>query len=104
MSRSHRKRKTFLNDADGISAKDYLLLVSTVTFFTFLTLALILVLAGRKIDPIYLELLDMATPTLVTIVGGVMGVQAVESFSKTRQTKTSVNQTKTTNEGEYEND
>lgn len=85
MSRQHRKRKTFLNDADGISAKDYLLLVSTVTFFLFLTIGLVFVLVGKKVDPIYLDLLDMATPTLVTIVGGVMGVQAVESFNKKRK-------------------
>ena len=72
---------TFLNDKDGLSAKDYLLLISTVIFFIFISVGLIMVLVGRKIDEMYLSLLEMVVPVVMTVVGGVMGVQAVETFS-----------------------
>ena len=72
---------TFLNDADGFSAKDYLLLVSTGVFFLFIVVGLVSVLFNKKIDKVYLDLLDMVVPVVMTVVGGVMGVQAVETFS-----------------------
>lgn len=72
---------TFLNDEDGLSAKDYLLIVSTTIFFLFIGIGLVLVLIGKTIDAMYLSLLDMVVPVVMTVVGGVMGVQAVESFS-----------------------
>lgn len=79
--RAARTRKTFLNDADGFSAKDYLLMISTVVFFLFFGNGLVMVLLGRTVDGMYLSLLDMVVPVVMTVVGGVMGVQAVESFS-----------------------
>lgn len=72
---------TFLNDDDGLSAKDYLLLISTSLFFLFIMIGLILVLFGKAIDTMYLSLLDMVVPVVMTVVGGVMGVQAVETFT-----------------------
>ena len=86
-----KDRKTFLNDEDGLSAKDYLLIVSTSIFFLFVTIGLLLVLFGKQIDGMYLSLLDMIVPVLMTVVGGVMGVQAVESFSNRKSNTTNSN-------------
>lgn len=76
-----RRYRSFLNDKDGVSAKDYLLIISTTIFFLFISIGLVLVLIDKPIDKMYLSLLDMVVPVLMTVVGGVMGVQAVESFT-----------------------
>ena len=72
---------TFLNDEDGLSSKDYLLLLSTGIFFLFVSIGLVLVLFNQELSPMYLQLLEITTPTVITVVGGTMGVQAVESFN-----------------------
>ncbi|WNF07494.1 hypothetical protein [Brevibacillus borstelensis] len=74
--------KTFLNDRDGVSERDYLLLAATTVFFVFVVIGLILVLLGRPIDAMYIALLDMVAPVLMTITGGVFGVRAVQEFRK----------------------
>jgi hypothetical protein len=73
--------QTFLTDKDGLSAKDYLLIISTSIFFLFISIGLVLVLFQKEINEMYLHLLDMVVPVVMTVVGGVMGVQAVETFS-----------------------
>ncbi|MBU8715378.1 hypothetical protein KM924_23025 [Brevibacillus parabrevis] len=78
--------KTFLNDKDGVSEKDYLLLASTTVFFLFVAIGLVLVLMGRTIDAMYVTLLDMVAPVLMTITGGVFGVRAVQEFRKVPET------------------
>ncbi|MED1851815.1 hypothetical protein P4V33_09135 [Brevibacillus borstelensis] len=76
--------KVFWSDRDGLSEKDYLLLVSTGVFFLFVVVGLVLVLIGRKIDPQYIALLDMVAPVLMTVAGGIFGVRAVQEFRKPR--------------------
>lgn len=71
---------TFLNDSDGISAKDYLLIVSTGVFFIALTVGFIFILTGRTLGDEYFALLAASAPVVITVVGGVMGVQGVELF------------------------
>lgn len=78
--------KTFLNDKDGLSEKDYLLLAATTVFFVFVVIGLVLVLMGRPIDAMYITLLDMVAPVLMTITGGVYGVRAVQEFRKKNAT------------------
>lgn len=75
-----KKRTHFLNDKDGLSAKDYLLLSSTTVFFAFVILGLVMAAFNRPFDTTYLALLEMVAPVVMTVVAGVMGVQAVESF------------------------
>ncbi|MCG5252638.1 hypothetical protein [Brevibacillus agri] len=77
--------KTFLNDKDGVSEKDYLLLASTTVFFLFVAIGLVLVLMGRPVDGMYVTLLDMVAPVLMTITGGVFGVRAVQEYRKAPQ-------------------
>jgi hypothetical protein len=78
--------KTFLNDQDGLSEKDYLLLAATTVFFVFVVIGLVLVLMGRPINAMYFTLLDMVAPVLMTVAGGVYGVRAVQEFRKQAQT------------------
>lgn len=84
MAKRKRRRKNFLNDYDGLSAKDYLLLISTGVFFTFIVIGLITLLFDRQIDEMYIELLEMITVPLSTIVVGVMGVNGVEIYTNKR--------------------
>lgn len=81
-----KKRKspymTFLTDSDGMTGKDYLLVISTGVFFLFVSAGLVAVMFGYSFGGMYLDLLQMTVPVVMTVVGGVMGVQAVESFRK----------------------
>lgn len=72
---------TFLNDKDGLSAKDYLLIISTGVFFLALTIGFISVLFGRPLGDEYFALLGAADAVVITVVGGIMGVQGVEVFA-----------------------
>lgn len=76
-----RRYKTFLNDKDGMSARDYLLLLSTSIFFLFVAVGLVIILFQQKVDKMYLSLLDMVSPVVMMIVGSVFGIQAVEVVS-----------------------
>ena len=77
--------KTFWNDRDGLSEKDYLLITATTVFFLFVVIGLTLVLLGKPIDQMYISLLDMVAPVLMTITGGVFGVRAVQEFRRQRE-------------------
>lgn len=79
--------KNFLNDKDGLSMKDYLMILSTTVFFAFVTIGLIMALLHREIDQMYLELLGTVSPVVMTIVGGVFGVTAVETFRRKDEVK-----------------
>jgi hypothetical protein len=70
----------FLNDKDGVSEKDYLLLISTGVFFLFMSVGLIAILIGVPLGEDYIKLLDLAVPAVMTVVGGVMGTKAVETY------------------------
>lgn len=72
----------FLNDRDGLSSKDYLMLISTTVFFSFVVIGLVLVLFGKEIDDAYFSLLDSVAPVVMTVVGGTFGVQAVQEFRR----------------------
>jgi len=93
--RPKKKRKiieyeTFINDKDGISAKDYLLIISTAVFFGFVIIGLILALGNVSISDNYMELLNLTAEPLMVIVGGIMGVQAVEVFANRNRKETVV--------------
>jgi uncharacterized membrane protein YraQ (UPF0718 family) len=74
--------KTFLNDSDGLNRRDFLLIISSFVFFGFVLVGLILILLNHQIDDKYIELLSMVSPVVMTIVGGLFGVQAVQEFRK----------------------
>lgn len=77
--------KNFLNDRDGMTAKDFLLLLSSTVFFLFVIIGLIRTLLNKPIDNNYISLLQMISPVLMTVVGGVFGVQAVDTFANRKE-------------------
>lgn len=78
---------TFIRDKDGLSAKDFLLIVSILVFFGALLVGFISVIAGRILSDTftlgddYFDLLSAAAPVVMVVVTGVMGVQGVEIFA-----------------------
>lgn len=78
---------TFIRDKDGLSAKDFLLIVSILVFFGALLVGFISVIAGRifsdtfTLGDDYFDLLSAAAPVVMVVVTGVMGVQGVEIFA-----------------------
>ncbi|MFI8715714.1 hypothetical protein [Brevibacillus brevis] len=79
--------KTFLNDRDGVSEKDYLLLIASTVFFLFVAIGLILSLLGKPVSSGYLALLDLMAPVLMTVTGGVFGVRVVQEYRKPRSSE-----------------
>lgn len=71
---------TFLNDEDGFSAKDYLLIISTVVFFGFIVIGLIMILMGLPIHENYIDLLNMVDSPLMVIVGGIFSINVTEKI------------------------
>lgn len=89
---------TFLNDEDGFSAKDYLLVISTVVFFGFIVVGLVLVLFGIPIHDDYIKLLDMVDLPLMTIIGSVVGYGITEKIVDSKKDKNSYHENKYDNE------
>ena len=75
----------FLNDRDGFSSRDYLLLISTVVFFGFITIGLVMLLCNQRIDPMYIELLSMVDAPLMTIVAGIMSVNGIQIYTENKK-------------------
>lgn len=78
------RKRNFLNDEDGFSQKDYLLLLSTSIYFVFMTIGMILSLTERTVNETYIKLLDMVDTVVITIVTGVFGINAVQELRKER--------------------
>lgn len=73
--------QTFLNDSDGMTQRDYLLLISTSVFFLFIAVGLTMLLIGRPLDEMYLRLVDIVTPLIMTIVASVFAIEGVEKVT-----------------------
>jgi len=89
---------SFMADADGVSAKDYLLLVSTGVFFLALIVGFISVLIGRPLGGEYFALLDAASPVVMAVVVSVTGMQGVEAFVNRKKDNAEPTQYKTESE------
>lgn len=77
--------QTFLNDSDGMTQRDYLLLISTSVFFLFIAVGLSILLTGRSLDEMYLRLVDIVTPVIMTIVASVFTIEGVEKVTNEMQ-------------------
>ena len=75
----------FLNDKDGLSSRDYLLIISTAVFFGFITIGLVMLLFNQRIDPMYIELLGMVDAPLMTIVAGIMSVNGIQIYTENKK-------------------
>ncbi|MDX8365489.1 hypothetical protein [Cytobacillus sp. IB215665] len=51
-----RKYRPFVSDKDGLSQKDFLLIISVGVFFLFVSIGLLILLINKKLDVMYLEL------------------------------------------------
>jgi hypothetical protein len=74
-------KKNFLNDEDGLSAKDYLMLVFTTPYILGWVAVLITMLTGHTVSNQVIDLLASMNGIEMTIVGGWFGYQAVSAFA-----------------------
>jgi len=81
MSKIKKRFKTFLTDGNGVSERDFLIIISAGIFFLFVAIGLIMVLFNQQIDSMYLSLLDMVAPVVMTITGGLFGVSIAETIA-----------------------
>lgn len=96
------KWTTFITDKDGMTARDFLVFISIGVYFFFLSAGLTVYLFGRELDAMYLGILDSAMPVVITVVGGVMAVQGVESFKRPAKQIKTVEETEPIEEPETE--
>lgn len=80
-----KKIRTFMNDADGFSTRDYLLVISTMVFFGFVSVGLIMVLIGKDMSTMYIDILNMVDAPLMTIIAGVMGVSGIQVIADSKK-------------------
>lgn len=78
MKIKNKINNSFLTDG-YFSEKDFLLAISAGVFFLFVTVGLIMALFQQEISLMYLSLLDMVSPVVMTIVGGVFGINIAET-------------------------
>lgn len=77
-SKKVRKFMTFLNDQDGLTAKDFLLSASFLVYVGFWATGLIRDLMGEPVSGTYLDLLEQMRSIVFTIVTGVFAVSGVQ--------------------------
>lgn len=77
MTKLKEKANHFWREIDH---RDFLLLATSFSYFTFIVAGLIMLLLGFPIDGMYIELLSMMTPILITITSGIFGVSAIQTF------------------------
>jgi hypothetical protein len=76
--------KTFLSDDDGISQKDFLLVITVVVFFGLIVFGTVEWVRGKDISGL-LSLIESMSGVTITVVGGIMGVNAVQTYYQGKQ-------------------
>lgn len=75
---------TFLKDKDGVSERDYLLLVTSSVFFGGIAIGLIVTIVGMffgfELPDVYIELIKTMDIVVTTIVGGIFAVKATQTY------------------------
>lgn len=74
--------KTFLNDSDGFSAKDYLM-VTFGTIFVLMVVTAFIVSLVTTLPAASIAVIQLLDGVMITIVGGVFGIQGIKEFRKT---------------------
>lgn len=75
------KFNNFLKDEDGVSAKDYLMLIFTGVYLLQQVICFILALCGMLPEGVT-EIVDSLDAIVITIIGGVFSITAVQAFRK----------------------
>lgn len=78
------KIKNFLHDADGLSAKDFLMLVFVSTYLIMMITCFFLAVFGKLPEGVMDVAMSMDA-VIITIVGGVFSVQVVQEFRKPKE-------------------
>lgn len=73
---------TFINDGDGLSAKDVLMILAIVLFTLSFVAGLVKIMIGSTLGHEFFDLMQVAQPIFITIIGGVMGVQCTEAITR----------------------
>jgi hypothetical protein len=76
--------KTFLSDDDGLSQKDFLLITTTIVFFGLIIFGTVEWVRGKDIAGL-LSLIESMSGVTITVVGGIMGVNALQIYSQGKQ-------------------
>lgn len=71
--------RNFINDDDGFSAKDFLMVLFGGLYAVFLIVAFVTPYFGI-VNPVALEIIQSMSGLVMTIVGGVFAVQSVREF------------------------
>lgn len=72
----------FLNDVDGISQKDFLLVVTSLLFFLPIIVGFGSLLIGHDLHDDFYELMGLIKPIMLAVVTGVFGIEGIEKFMK----------------------
>jgi hypothetical protein len=93
--------RSFLNDEDGFSAKDFLMVLFGGLYAVFLIVAFITPYFGI-VNPVALEIIHSMNGLIMTIVGGVFAVQSVREFRNPVVNQTTANNYNSTNPSIYD--
>lgn len=73
--------KSFINDEDGLSQKDFLVIIFANVFIGIILFATYSWAIGKDIQGL-LQIIDAMAGVIMTIIGGIFGVNAVQQFRK----------------------
>ncbi|WP_151734153.1 hypothetical protein [Paenibacillus tengchongensis] len=75
-------KQSFINDEDGFSAKDFLMVLFGGLYAVFLMVAFFSPFAGVSVSGASDNVIDSMDSVIMTIIGGVFAVQSVREFRK----------------------
>lgn len=73
--------------SDGISDREFIMMVSVATFFAFAALGMGYAIIGGEVSATYLDILQMTVPPLMTIIASVFTIEGVEKIADHRKSK-----------------
>ncbi|MEK4025541.1 hypothetical protein [Sporosarcina sp. FSL W7-1283] len=87
MNSTNKKIKKINFFTRGWTDRAFIMTISVLVFFIFLSTGLIMLLLNRELDPMYLSLLNMGKDPLLLIVGSIFAIEGVEKVTdrKTKQ-------------------
>lgn len=81
----NRRKQHFWSD--GISDREFIMMVSVATFFAFAALGMAYTILGGEVGATYLDILQMTVPPLMTIIASVFTIEGVEKIADHRMAK-----------------
>lgn len=82
---------TFLEDEDGVTERDWVILLTSSVFFGGIAIGMIVVILGMffgfTLPPQYIELIKTMDAPIGIILGGLFAVKGVQTWSENRGTK-----------------